>query len=639
VGRPPKNSLWTAGGEELAKTAETLLEEADLREGYLPPASVPAFDKNTTLKARELKLLQKLRVRELRELALQEFWLFLTEVLYAKPDQKRNYTEEFHEFICQELQSLESEEGIVICVPREARKTMLVLAWLCWQIVRNPNIRIKIVAAKITRAKELSRMLLEFFLRDKYQKFPRFQDVFPDFVITRRQELLQAQQFTHPLRDAAYLDPTVFATYLGATGSGGRCDIMWLDDAWDNSTLTTPEMGAKAHMNFFDLMPLVETSELGEYKNIIITTTPWKHYDPTATFLGFSGEQFSEEERAVLPRFRFYVRHALENKDVPCTRCPKSVTDRYPHGQPDFFHGTAPLEPLFNRETYQRKYDMYKVKPELGEQSFWLQYMVVYTNPDLASFKDSWFVWHERADWGAPKKRVLLIDSADKDFQKRGVGDYAVALFGSYDDEGRLILRHGIRTNKMTRIQFVQAITAWCTASGWWPRTAVKEKVGNDTFLTDLQEQFAKLDKPLAVVPAPRVGLGDKAGMILRSLQGPFEKGDVVFGSHFPKEIYEQCKYELMNLGTTVHDDVPDTLRLGFIPEVRPSVRVRDQQGADRKQLVRPELGLFDPRRKKPVVDLNPAPDTAFDKALQDKSVRRIFAAVGSPPTMRDHRK
>jgi len=634
---PRKKHINQQRQAEIAKTAHTLLEEIATREGHLPPTSVPAFDKETALKARELDLLRKLRIRELREMADRDFWVFLTEVLYAKQDQKRNYTEDFHEFLCHELQTLDPEEGMLICVPREARKTMLVLGWLCWQIVRNPNIRIKIVAAKITRAKELSRMLLEFFLREKYPKFPRFHDVYPEFIISRRQELMQAQQFTLPLRTQAYLDPTVFATFLGATGSGGRCDIMWFDDAWDNSTLTTPEMGSKAHMQFFDLLPLVETSELGLYKHIIITTTPWKHYDPTATFLGFTGEQFSADEAAVLPRFRFYVRHALENPDVPCTRCPKSVTDRYPHGAPDFHHGKAPLHPLFTPETYHRKYDMYKVRPELGEQSFWLQYMVVYQTPETASFKEDWFVWHERPDWSAPGKRVLLVDSADKDFQRPGVGDYAVALFGSYDDEGRLILRHGIRTNRMTRLEFIDAIVAWCNKSGWWPRSAAKEKVGNDTFLSDLQQHFGRMDKPLAAVPVPRVGLGDKAGLLLRVLQTPFERGDVVFGSHFPKEIFEQIKYEAMNLGTTVHDDGMDALRLGFATEVRPNVRVRDQKDG-RRNLKPPHLGLYDPRRKQPI-QVDPPPETGFDKVLNDKSSRRIFAAVGATPSWKESRK
>jgi len=641
VARPPKkaNKGGYVAHEELAKTTHTLIEEIDQRAGHLPPSSVPAFDNENRLKAREVELLQKLRDRELREIAEQDFWIFLTEVLYSKPDQKRHYTEDFHELVAHELQTLQPEEGFLLCVPREARKTMLILAWLCWQIVRNPNIRIKIVASKITRAKELSRMLLEFFLKDKYAKFPRFQTIFQDFVITRRQELLQAQQFTHPLRTSAYLDPTVFATFLGATGSGGRCDIMWFDDAWDNSNLTTPEMGAKVLSQFFDLLPLVETSEWGLYKHIIISATPWKHYDPTATFLGFSGEQFTAQEQNVLPRFRFYVRHGLENPSVPCTRCPKVVTDRYPHGQPDFHNGQPPLAPLFTKETYERKLELYRVKPELGELSFWLQYMVVYQNPEQSNFKEEWFVWHERPDWSAPTKRVVLIDSADKDFQRPGIGDYAVALFGSYDDQGRLIFRHGIRTNKLTRLQFIEAIVAWCVKSGWWPRTAAKEKVGNDTFLSDMQQHFGRMDKPLAVIPVPRAGLGDKAGLLLRSLQSPFERGDVVFGSHFPKEIFEQARYEAINLGTSVHDDVIDTIRLGFTTEVRPSVRIKDQRDPARKPLTAPFLQLYDPRRRRietPVID--PAPTSPLEMAAKDKSVRRIVAAIGSEPSWKERR-
>ena len=586
--------------ELLAATVPGLIEELARKEAHGPPLAVPASNNEAILKRRQLDLLKAYRNKELRRLCLEDpsgFWVFLYEVLYAKPDQKRNYSPDFHGPLSYELQHLPAGENLLLCIPREHRKTGLIMAYCTWLIVRDPDIRIKLVSNKLERAKALARFLREIFLQS-CDKYPRFKEIFPDYLISSGQELLQAQQFTHPLRSTGYIDPTVFATFTGSTGAGGRADVLILDDPWDASTLSTPDQGVKVFQQLTDLFPLVEASSMGRYKNIIGTVTPWRYYDPTAIIMGLSNDPSAESAKELLSEmpFRVIVRHAKENPNKLCDICPPSVTQHYPHGAPDFTAGQPILAPIFDEAAISQRYKLYTMKPELGEQSFWLQYMCVYRSQSQDKFADEWFIRLDRSSWSDCKRRILVVDDASKDFQQLGRGDYSVAKFGEFDSEGRLLKVYALRSNKWTREQFINEILAWCQATRWWPQFAVKEKVGVDNFLVDIQRAFNSFGHPLVCVPAQRAGLGRKNDYIVGTLQGPYERREVLFGNLYPPTLYERDKYELMNLGSVAHDDMADADCLFFVEHVRVA-RGADYIRSRNSDWIPPQnLGLYDPR-------------------------------------------
>lgn len=628
-------------GKAFAATMPGLLEELATKEEFGPPMAVPALNGDIYKKRRQLELLKQYRNRELRRLCLEDesgFWIFLYEILYSRPDQRQHYVSTFHGELAWQLQNLKAGENLLLCLPREHRKTNLILAYLCWCIVRDPDIRIKLISNKLQRAKDLSRMLREMFLINS-EKFPRFKEVFPDFMITSREEILQAQQFTHPLRKAAYLDPTVYATFLGSTGSGGRCDILVIDDGWDNSTLTSPDQGMKVFQQLIDLLPLVEGSSIGAYRNIIITTTPWRYYDPTAIILGVSSEPTTgqtEQALQLLP-FKTIVRHAMEDPTRLCDVCPPSVVERYPHGAPDWVNGEPILAPIFTSKALKERYALYCIKPELGEQSFWLQYMCIYRSQGQDKFQEEWFIQLDRAGWGAPKRRVLVLDDASKDFQQVGRGDYSVAKFGEFDDEGRLIKRYALRSNKWTRDQFISEILAWCQASNWWPQFTVKEKVGVDSFLTDLQRAFNSHGRPVVPVPAQRAGLGRKLDYIAGTLQGPYERREILFGNQYPQALFERDKYELLNLGSTAHDDMADADCLFFVEGVRVARGPELSVGPRAGEWVPPmDLGLFNPKSSPggtmPIDYSSPGPSSILEQVAGRNHIKSAFEALGWDP-------
>ena len=82
-------------------------------------------------------------------------------------------------------------------------------------------------------------------------------------------------------------------------------------------------------------------------------------------------------------------------------------------------------------------------------------------------------------------------------------------------------------------------------------------------------EKFNDAGHAVVLIPAPRAGLGKKEDMILSTLQGPYERGEILFGANYPTELFERDRYELMNLGSVAHDDMADVTCLFFHGAVR----------------------------------------------------------------------
>ena len=70
-----------------------------------PPGSLDIKDKPTQVLEREREVLGKALIEEERELGKQNFWYFLTEILFPKT-WREHYTEDFHGEICQAAQNL-----------------------------------------------------------------------------------------------------------------------------------------------------------------------------------------------------------------------------------------------------------------------------------------------------------------------------------------------------------------------------------------------------------------------------------------------------------------------------------------------------------------------------------------------------
>lgn len=551
---------------------------------------------------REHDVLSKVILEEQRELGRASFWYFITQIVY--PDIWQNhYTERFHKPIVDSLQNLHRGQDLWVFLQREARKSFITnILHNMWLIIKDPNIRLLLVGAREETVKPFARLIKSAFTKGT-PGFERFQRVYSECITEGRGRMLQqAFQFTVPNRTSTLADPTFRAAYLGVTGAGWRCDVLDFDDPIERRNVFTPEGSDKALSQMLDLLPLVDSTS--KYQNIKGAGTRYSYHDPYGKLLG-EAEELNENQDA-FERFKardlkVIMRHAFESPDAICQHCPPHIVAQWPHGHPvppEDPNGMSTCFPIHTRESLIEKLEQYRIDPNKGEALWWHQYQNVCMSPASQKFKNEWFdLQIDKPSWPVAKKRILAVDSADKDFQKKGLGDFMVAMMGEFDDIGRLCLRYALRSNRWTRDEFIRRILAWCQGSAWWPQLIAKEKFGEDNFLTDIGRSFRNVYHPTSLSPVSRpVSMGTmvkKFDWIVEALQGPMERGEVVFGSTMPPEIRARCKYEGTNLGQTSHDDIMDTLALFFAQGVR--VNLPNRAVGLGLQWVPPSLNLYEP--------------------------------------------
>ena len=376
-----------------------------------------------------------------------------------------------------------------------------------------------------------------------------------------------------------------------------NCDFLKFNDPVERRNITNPEMSNKMLTKMLDFIPMLD--DTGKYCNTTGEGTRWAYHDPYGAILGDldESEEVSQaaKERLESSHTKIIVRHALEEIDRPCEHCPKHVVAAYPHNHPKMARtGVVSVdEPVHTIEHVWNDYEKYMKDPNKGESLFWHQLMNVCLAPGDMKFQKEWFLDIDIPAWPVAKRKVLAVDSADKDFQKEGVGDYMVALMGEFDDMGRLLVRHGLRSNKWTKDQFQRAILAWCEGVDWWPNIMVKEKFGADAWVQTLVQMFRDKLHPLYPVLSTRPERQKKFDWIVECLQGPMEAAQVVWGSKVPPEIRHRGEAELTNLGQISYDDVADTLALFMLPKVR--VVASQRPGGAGDEFPVPSLGLYAP--------------------------------------------
>jgi hypothetical protein len=566
-----------------ADLATRVREDAKTKAFEAPASAIIITTKSRAHMEREQSVLSRTLIEEERQLGRDSFWYFLTEILF--PDiWKKHYTETLHKQMCDELQNLGWGEEFWAFLPRKRRKSYVItLAHGWWRIIRDPNIRILLVGAREETVKPFARVMRAAFIPGS-PGFEKFQQLYSDFLFQdSNTHLRQAFQFTVPCRNKILADPTFRAAYLGVAGAGWRCDLCAFDDPVERRNVAHAEMSMKALMQIMDLYPLLD--DTGPYNMTTGAATRWAFHDPFGYILGdVEGAEGNEDtlERLRNRRMKVMVRHALEDPNRSCEHCSPAIVAAYPHNHPTMQpDGISCDFPIHDWQSVQDDYQKYSKNPNLGESMFWHQLMNVCLSPKDQKFQKEWFPVADMVYWPLPKRRVVAIDSADKDFQKEGIGDWMVALFGEFDDYGRLLLVHGLRSNQWTRKEFQNRITAWCKASAWIPNIAVKEKFGDGqgSFLTDLERKFQEVGIYCHMMVASRGSSGGGSGgggqtpkkldWIVDCLQSPMEGYEVAFGRSFPEEIRKQAINELTQLGMTRYDDVADTMALFYVEGVR----------------------------------------------------------------------
>ena len=130
--------------------------------------------------------------------------------------------------------------------------------------------------------------------------------------------------------------------------------------------------------------------------------------------------------------------------------------------------------------------------------------------------------------------------------------------------------------------------------------------------------------RPAHVYAVTRPTEVKKNDWIMDQTQGPYERGEIIYGSACPPEIPRRRRHELLNLGQIAHEDVADTEALFFCEEVR--VKSNERTVAPPQGMTPPVLGLYDPGR--PQRPPEPAPAGVVETARQQPRVQRAFAEL-----------
>lgn len=496
----------------------------------------------------DLKFLQEQEITIIRERSLASFWDFLCLTLW--PDVwEQHLQESLHQPIADKVTNAPPGARDLLLLPRRGRKTMMrTVAHTVWRITRDPNVRILVVSGLDATSCDMLDTI-----RRQFQFNAHYARIFPEMV-AKKGHWGNQYEFTHPRRTNIHLlDPTVRSTYLGAPFAGRRCDILIMDDVVDDKHVATPDQADKSLRWVNALFPLIDDSKV--YNMCFVNGTRKSFNDPYGSMLGEARGNEADKELVVGAVFDSTVRAALENEQ----------------GEPDI-NGEPIFDKVLTKEVLYQSLQQARLDANAGENWFWREFMNVCQSPESAPFLDSWF-----DNWTPVLPPVvwsgIVIDTAVKDSQIQGRGDFSVALVAHQDHFGNVYLTDGVRSDRFRFHDLARELLAMSERAGGVYQLA-REKIGEDLFTPSITDYYAKNRKPCTVTPLRVQGQGKKVVRILAALQGPFQAKKIWFvgdgrNSGFPVALWHVIKDECKHCGFWAHDDAADALSLVFHKDVR----------------------------------------------------------------------
>lgn len=485
---------------------------------------------------------------------MRSTWCMATMVLWPEVAE-RHYQESFHLPLTDWIDATPQGGRRAVIVARESRKTMMLhIAHAIRRIVNDPNIRIMAMTRYLDTAEKMCGLV-----KDQFQKNPNFKRYFPDFAI-EDPKFGKVNEFTHPLRTArGLLDPTYFATYLGAPLISRRSDILIMDDLVDEDDFTTIENAQTAMGKFTETIPLVESSS--KYNMRFFIGTPKSFNDPAAAISGRLATSGQEATAA----------GGYEVKRIPALQDEEGNASLT--GEPVF-----PL--IHSKKSLANILEMCKLDPKKGEGYFFREYLVEVQAPSDRKFDPQWFdhAWVPRLP-GNIVRSGIAIDSATKDEQVLFQGDFTVLLCGHFDAYGHLYITDGARSNGWRSDDLKRELLSMAQRNNG-VSNILKEKVGEGGPFGQIRDWFDTSRMPMTAYPLVVRGMGKKIIRVVEALQAPLQAGHIHFvgdpmkGTGFPRDIWQAIKDELVHVGLWSHDDAADALSLFYHPDFRVRTQV-----------------------------------------------------------------
>lgn len=169
---------------------------------------------------------------------------------------------------------LASRDRLQILAHVESGKSNLItVAWVLFQLGRNPNLRVCLISNTATQGEKLLRSIARHIERNAelHAVFPKLRASTPWNVNSITVE-----------RGVVSKDPSVFACGLHGALLGARVDLLILDDPCDFEGTRTDDGRAKAH----EWVTSTAFSRLTARSQVVVVATPWHREDLHARLEG-----------------------------------------------------------------------------------------------------------------------------------------------------------------------------------------------------------------------------------------------------------------------------------------------------------------------------------------------------------------
>jgi hypothetical protein len=480
-----------------------------------------------------------------------------------------------------------NEKKVLICASRGLSKTSFLIAYAAWAIGINNNIRLKWVGPNDGNAEKRLSVIHE--LIDKLTSM--YHVVFPSVMKTPKNDSKRPNTASqlNLIRDLDTPEPTIEAVGVTSSGTGGRSDIMLLDDICSHqNTILNPSMMPKVKDKVLsDWIPTVVADG-----QIVDIYTPW-HADDTNSEL--RGQKVQD------------TAHSMAR--------PAWAYSKYAHGKDtDPYFSIFPE--LWPSESLKEK------RSQIGDQLYNMAYLLKLNN------KMSSYVLQEHlrvydkilASRVIPQARCILSFDPSTG-RKQKAGDYfgvTVLLFHEWEEigiaTGNTRKRYLVLIPESYQVKIpttYQTILIWHLAKKWNAAKILVEAKGMQTldiWLKDQQEKESDLQAyDITPISFGSTGKGERLQAVTPMLNPvkddppvvyfhpkvvtstpypePLEVGDTYF------EILRDLRHQLLDFPTT-HDDIMDSLTQGLGWIQRNWMPIGNQDQEDRELLSVTSIGF-----------------------------------------------
>ena len=382
--------------------------------------------------------------------------------------------------------------------------TTILIGYCLWRIGRNPNIRIKLFSQNDARAKERL-----FELAANIENNEMFKLVFPD-IKPKKGAWSNVRVVVE--RTATLKDATFEALGITTSATGGRADLVVLDDVCDlNNSVIYPTLRERIIQKFTgELIPMMDPGG-----QIISIATPYHVSDLNAVLK--TNKEFT------------HLRHVVGNDADPL----------------------APLWPeRWPREALQ------SLRVQQGPIEFDRAYRCIAFSSDMVPCKPEWIHFYNRELLGDPRK-MICVQAYDLALEQKTTADYFAWVTVLYDMERGLAFVADAGHDRMSFSSQGHKIIA--NYHRWNPDRIVIEKVGLGGSLENYLEENSPIKLPLV----PFKPKGDKYFRFTQ--QSPWlEDGKVTFHPNMDpvKNVLSDedgnLIKELLEFPVSRHDDLTD---------------------------------------------------------------------------------